>query len=328
MALKLAAAFIMSLAVTSAVGVMLIPALRRMNAGQTIRSDGPVWHSKKQGTPLMGGLMFIAGTALAFLAVGYNDLRSGGFTQILVLIFSVLYALIGFFDDFKKAMHKQNMGLSALQKFIFQLIAACVFVILMKLSGILSTDLYIPFINVTVHVPEPVYYVFAAFVIVGTVNAVNITDGIDGLASGVSIPICVSFAAIAAAYGFAAQGVFASALAGGLVAFLFFNFHPAKIFMGDTGSLFLGGAICAMAFALDIPLILVPIGVVFLIETLSDIIQVTYFKLTHGKRVFKMAPLHHHFEMCGWSEYKLFAVYTAVSAAFAVISFFGANIRS
>ena len=328
MVLKLAAAFIMSLAVTSAVGVMLIPALNRMNAGQTIRSDGPVWHSKKQGTPIMGGLMFIAGTTLAFLAVGYNDLRSGSFMHVFVLVFAVIYALVGFLDDYKKVMNKQNMGLTALQKFILQLIVAAVFVFLMRLSGSLSTDLYIPFVNVTLHIPAPVYYVFAAFVIVGTVNAVNITDGIDGLAAGVSVPVCVSFTAIAIAYGYTALGVFAAALTGALAAFLFFNFHPAKIFMGDTGSLFLGGAICAMAFALDIPLILIPIGIVFLVETLSDIIQVTYFKLTHGKRVFKMAPLHHHFEMCGWSEYKLFAVYTSVSAVFAVIAYYGASLRS
>ena len=323
MVLKLAAAFIMSIAVTSAAGVVLIPVLRRINAGQTIRSDGPIWHSNKQGTPVMGGLTFIAGTALSFLAVGYRDLREGALNNALVLIFAVVFALIGFLDDYKKVMKKRNMGLTAAQKFILQLIAAAFYVVLMHLSGNLSTSLYIPFVNAAVNIPALVYYIFAAFVIVGTVNAVNITDGTDGLVSGVSVPIGICYAAIAAIWGYAALGVFAAALAGGLAAFLFFNFHPAAVFMGDTGAGFIGGAVCALAFALDMPLILIPIGIVFLVETLSDIIQVAYFKLTHGKRVFKMAPLHHHFEMCGWSEYKLFAVYSAISVVFAVISFCG-----
>jgi len=234
-----------------------------------------------------------------------------------------VFAAIGFLDDFEKLRHKKNLGLTAAQKFLLQLAAAIAFVLLLRLNVYLTPILYVPFVNISIPLPEVVYLVFAAFVIVGCVNAVNITDGVDGLVSGVTIPVAVCYAAVAFAWGYAAQGIFAAALAGGLVGFLIFNFHPAKVFMGDTGSLFLGGAVCALAFSMDMPLILVPLGMVYIIETLSDIIQVLYFKLTHGKRIFKMAPLHHHFEMCGWNEYKVFTVFTAVSAVFSVISYLG-----
>jgi len=323
MVLKLAFAFALSLIVTSVAGMLVVPALRRMKAGQSIREDGPVWHNKKQGTPTMGGVIFIAGIAVACFVVGYGEIGDGAFSHLFVLLFAFVFALIGFFDDFVKLKKKQNLGLRAKHKFALQLVVAIGFVLLMRRNGYLTTLLYIPFINQSVQMPEPLYYAFAAFVAVGTVNSVNITDGVDGLATGVSIPVAVCLTVVAYLWGYTALGIFASALTGGLIAFLFFNFHPAKVFMGDTGSLFLGGAICAMAFALDMPLILITLGIVFFIETLSDIIQVSYFKLTKGKRVFKMAPIHHHFEMCGWSEYKLFVVFTAVSAVFAVISFFG-----
>jgi len=309
------------------VGMLLIPALRRLKAGQTIREDGPVWHNKKQGTPTMGGVMFIAGIAVSCLGAGFMAMRDGDFSHLFILLFALVYAAIGLLDDYKKLSKKQNLGLRAKHKFALQIVVAIGFVLLMRLTGNLSPSLYVPFFNVTILMPEPLYYVFAAFVAVGTVNSVNITDGVDGLATGVSIPVAVWFALIACMWSYSALGVFASALVGGLAAFLIFNFHPAKVFMGDTGSLFLGGAVCAMAFAMDMPLILIPLGIVYFIETLSDIIQVSYFKLTKGKRVFKMAPIHHHFEMCGWSEYKLFAVFTGVSAVFAVVSYFGVHLR-
>ena len=195
--------------------------------------------------------------------------------------------------------------------------------LLLRFTGHLTPNLYVPFVGATIKLNEVVYFVFSAFVIVGCVNAVNLTDGVDGLATGVSIPVALCYMAVAAAWGYKAQGIFSAALAGGLAGFLIFNFHPAKVFMGDTGSLFLGGAVCAMAFAMDMPLILIPLGIVYIIETLSDVLQVAYFKATHGKRIFKMAPIHHHFEMCGWSEYKVFAVFSGVSAVFAVISYLG-----
>ena len=325
MGIKLITAFLISFIVTAGAGHVLIPFLRRMKAGQTIREDGPVWHKSKQGTPTMGGIMFIAGIMTACLAAGMKDLLEGVYNHILPLLPALIFAVIGFLDDYKKVTKKQNMGLSPKQKLLLQLTTAVGFLLLLRYTGALTSNLYIPFINAIIYIPAPVYYILAAFVMVGTVNAVNITDGADGLAAGVSIPVAVCFTLIAYYGGPASAGIVAAALSGALPAFLIYNFHPAKVIMGDTGSLFLGGLICALAFAMDMPLILIPLGIVFLIETLSDIIQVTYFKLTHGKRVFKMAPIHHHFEMCGWSEYKLFFIFSAVSTVFAVIAFFGVH---
>jgi phospho-N-acetylmuramoyl-pentapeptide-transferase len=322
MIIRVLLAFALSFAVTFVVGVLLVPALRKMKAGQSIREDGPVWHMSKQGTPTMGGLMFIAGVVSGVFFT-FKDMAEGNFIFLIILGFALIYAAIGFLDDFEKLKKKQNLGLTALQKFMLQLVVAVVLIVILRLTGHINPNLYVPFFNTTIIMPEWLYYILAAFIIVGTVNAVNITDGVDGLVTGVSIPVAVCYTAVAVVWGYVSVGVYAAALAGGLCAFLIFNFHPAKVFMGDTGSLFLGGAVCALAFALDAPLILVPLGIVYIVETLSDIIQVAYFKLTHGKRIFKMAPLHHHFEMCGWSEYKLFAVFSAVSAVFAVISYLG-----
>ena len=204
------------------------------------------------------------------------------------------------------------------------------FVLLMRSLGYVRPNLFIPFSGKTVPLPEWLYFVFAAFVIVGTVNAVNITDGVDGLATGTSLPVMLFYVAITFAWGqeFLELGIFASGLLGGLMGFLVYNFNPAKVFMGDTGSLFLGGAVAALAFAYDMPLVLITLGIIYIIETLSDIIQVGYFKLSHGKRVFKMAPFHHHLEMGGWtgkkwSEKELFVLFTGISLLFAIISFIG-----
>ncbi len=327
MVLDLVWAFVGSFLVTVIVGIALIPALRRMKAGQTIREDGPVWHASKQGTPTMGGLMFIAGISVICLLGGIDDMAAGDWRHIIILAFSLLFGLIGFLDDYEKVKKKRNLGLTALQKLALQIAAAVVLVFLLRLKGHLSSNLYVPFFDVTIHLPYPVFLALAVFIIVGCVNAVNITDGIDGLAAGVSIPVAVCYAAVAAVWGYGSVGLFSAAMAGGLVGFLIFNFYPAKVFMGDTGSLFLGGAICATAFALDMPLVLVPLGLIYIVETLSDIIQVTYFKLTHGKRIFKMAPIHHHLEMCGWGERRIFTVFTAVSAACAVLTFFAVRTR-
>ena len=327
MILQYSAAFVVSLVVTLIAGSFAIPALRKAKAGQSIREDGPVWHNKKEGTPTLGGIIFIVGIAVACLTVGFGEIRNGDFSHIYILILALAYAAIGFIDDYEKLKKKRNLGLKAKHKFALQLIVAILFVLLMQISGNLTLDLYVPFINTSLRIPEPVYYAFAAFVAVGTVNSVNITDGVDGLATGVTIPVAACVVAISFLWGLTALGVFSAALAGGLVAFLFYNFHPAKVFMGDTGAQFLGGGICAMAFVCDMPLILIPLGIVYFVETLSDIIQIAYFKLTHGKRIFKMAPLHHHLEICGWSEYKIFTVFTCVSAVFAAISYYGVRSR-
>ena len=187
----------------------------------------------------------------------------------------------------------------------------------------MNCNVYVPFFNVTFYIHPLLYVFFAMFVMVGCDNAVNITDGVDGLCGSVTLPVMVFFTAAAVAMGKFDLAVLPAALVGGLIAYLFYNWHPAKVFMGDTGSLFLGGVVCAMAFALDMPLILILVGLVYIIETLSVILQVTYFKLTHGKRIFKMSPIHHHFEMCGWKEVKIVLVFSAVSALMCVLAWIG-----
>ena len=316
--------FIVAFGVTAIAGQILIPVLRRLKAGQSIREDGPTWHMSKQGTPTMGGLMFILGIAVAVVAAGWQDFQHGLHNHIVVFLFALVFGAIGFIDDFQKLRHHANEGLTAPQKFLLQLAAAIVFTLLLRQDGYLSPDLYIPFFNIEiVGIPWVIYMVFAAFVMVGTVNAVNLTDGIDGLATGVTIPVMIFYVAVSAWYGKSDLVTVSAAMAGGLSAFLIYNFHPAKVFMGDTGSLFLGGAVCGLAFGLDIPLMLILVGIIYIAETLSDIIQVGYFKLTHGKRIFRMAPLHHHLEMGGWSEVKLVTVFTGITLLACLVAFWG-----
>ena len=330
MTIRLILAFAIAFFVSSGVGKFLVPWLRKVKAGQAIREDGPTWHMNKSGTPTMGGLMFIAAVTVVCLTVGFEPMMRGDYGHVFCLLFALIFGAIGFLDDYEKLKKKQNLGLSAKAKFLLQLAAALAFVFLMRQFGYVTTNLYIPFWNTIVPIPEWLYFIFAAFVIVGTVNAVNLTDGVDGLAAGTSIPVCLFFACVTYVWGelYLSLGVFASALSGGLLGFLVYNFNPAKVFMGDTGSLFLGGAVAAMAFAYDMPLILIILGLLYIIETLSDIIQVTYFKLSHGKRVFRMAPFHHHLELGGWTGHKwtekqLFALYFCVSLVCAVVSFIG-----
>ena len=327
---KLILAFLLALAVAVLVGRYYVPWLRKIKAGQEIREDGPVWHKSKAGTPTMGGVIFIAGVIVAVFTVGFPALREGEFGALFVLLFSLFYGAIGFLDDYEKLRKKQNLGLSAKAKFLLQVAVAVALLFLLRLEGYLTPNLYVPFWNVTFPLPEWLYFILAAFIIVGTVNSVNLTDGLDGLATCVTIPVFVCYTAVAFAWGagFSSLAIFAAGLTGAMFGFLLYNFYPAKCFMGDTGSLFLGGAVCGMAFALDMPLILVPLGIIYIIEALSDIIQVGYFKLSHGKRVFKMAPFHHHLEKGGWSGHKwtekqIVALFTAISAVFAILAFFG-----
>lgn len=315
--------FIVAFGVAAIAGQILIPVLRRLKAGQSIREDGPTWHMSKQGTPTMGGLMFILAVAVAILVAGGGQIRMGNRNHIYVFLFALVFGVIGLIDDFQKLRHHANEGLTAPQKFLLQLAAAIAFTVLLRQQGILSPNLYIPFLGTELILPWVVYMVFAAFVMVGTVNAVNLTDGIDGLATGVTIPVALFYLAVSAWYGRQDLMVLSAALAGGLSAFLIYNFHPAKIFMGDTGSLFLGGMVCGTAFALDLPLVIPIVGLVYVAEVLSDIIQVVYFKKTHGKRFFRMAPLHHHLEMGGWSETKLFCVFSGVTLVLCVLAFVG-----
>ena len=319
--------FIIAFGVAAIVGQLLIPLLRRLKAGQSIRTDGPTWHMSKQGTPTMGGIMFILAIGTACVTAGWDEILAGSYNHLYVFLFALVFGVIGMVDDFQKLRHHANEGLTAAQKFLLQLAAAIAFTVLMRGEGYLTPNLFVPFLGVTIPLPWAAYMVFAAFVMVGTVNAVNITDGIDGLATGVTIPVALFYMAVAAWFGRSDLAILSAAVAGGLAAFLLYNFHPAKVFMGDTGSLFLGGMVCGLAFALDIPLALPIVGLVYVAEVLSDIIQVAYFKATHGKRFFRMAPLHHHLEMGGWSETRLFCVFSGVTLALCCLGFLGVMYR-
>ena len=325
--MRMLLAGILAFAVSAVVGRFLIPALRAMKAGQSIKEIGPNWHMSKQGTPTMGGIMFMVACVAAVLVFGWRDMAGGDFSALFVLVLALLYGAIGFVDDYAKIKKKENTGLTAGWKFLLQLAVAIAFLALMRMENHLTPNLYIPFVNVSVSLPWIVYLIFAAFVMVGCVNAVNLTDGLDGLAGSVTLPVAVFFAVLSAWWDKGAVGIFAGALAGGVLGFLVYNFYPAKVFMGDTGSLFLGGAVCGLAFALDAPLILIPVGIIYIVETMSDILQVGYFKLTHGKRIFRMAPLHHHLEMGGWSEVRIVLTFAGITIAFCLLAFVGVMYR-
>ena len=312
-----------SFAVSLLLGKWLIPMLRAMKAGQSIREVGPKWHNTKAGTPTMGGIMFIAAALVCVVAVGWKAMMEGSYDQLMVLGFSLVYGAIGFVDDYVKVKKKRNLGLTALQKLALQLAAALAYLAMLRWNGNLTAEVYIPFVDVALPMSWVLYMFFALFVIIGCVNAVNLTDGVDGLATGVTLPIMVFFTVVAWLRGNETLALFPAALVGGLAGFLCYNFHPAKVFMGDTGSLFLGAAVCGMAFALDMPLILILIGIIYIIEAVSVIMQVLYFKATHGKRIFRMTPIHHHFEMGGWSEVKIFTVFTGITVVMCVLAWFG-----
>ena len=305
---------------TGVIGYLLLPVLRALKVGQSIREVGPTWHNYKAGTPMMGGLMFIFGAILCLLG---NLFNMEDFSVFYVLILSLCFGFVGFLDDFAKLKKKQNEGLTSIQKAMLQMAVSALYLYIMWKSGSMSTELYIPFFNVSISLHPLLYIFFAMFVMVGGVNAVNLTDGVDGLCASVTIPVMIFFTAAAIAVGKFDLALLPAAILGGLIAYLFYNWHPAKVFMGDTGSLFLGGVVCAMAFALDMPLILILVGFVYICETLSVILQVGYFKLTHGKRLFKMAPIHHHFEKCGWKEEKVVLIFAAVSAAMCALAWLG-----
>ena len=300
------------------IGYLILPVLRALKAGQSIREVGPTWHNYKAGTPMMGGLMFIFALIICLL-IAVPTMED--YSVLYALAMALCYGAIGFLDDFCKMKKKQNEGLTSIQKLLLQLAASALYLYLIYKQGVLTCDLYIPFVDVSFTIHPLAYIFFAMFVMVGCVNAVNLTDGVDGLSASVTIPVMVFFAAFSVTMKRFDLALMPAALVGALIAYLFYNWHPAKVFMGDTGSLFLGGAVCALAFALDIPLILLMVGFVYIVETLSVILQVGYFKLTHGKRLFKMSPIHHHFEMCGWSEVKIVGVFSTVTALFGAVAF-------
>ncbi|MGM9637543.1 MAG: phospho-N-acetylmuramoyl-pentapeptide-transferase [Eubacteriales bacterium] len=306
----------------------IIPKLKSLKMGQKILDIGPRWHKGKEGTPTMGGLTFIASTILVLivaLLVTYfalPDLTVHYGKLILCLSFALVNGAIGFVDDLTKFTKKQNKGLSPAQKYLLQLIAAGLFLFAMKQMGYISTTLYIPYLKLEWEMGF-FYYIFALILITGIVNSVNLTDGIDGLASTVTFVVAAFFSVAAFTLGELSEVIAAALLVGATLGFLVYNAHPAKIFMGDTGSLYLGGYVVALAFMIDNPLILLPVGIVYICESLSDILQVGYYKISHGKRIFKMAPIHHHFEKCGWSENKIVLVFSLVTLIFCILAYFG-----
>jgi len=311
---------VVGLALTGVLGYFLLPVLRALKAGQSIREIGPTWHNNKAGTPMMGGLMFI-GSLIVCLLINIPSMQE--YTVFYVLALGLCFGLVGFLDDFCKIKFKRNLGLTALQKAMLQMAVSALYLYLLYKEGSLTCDLYIPFVGARIAIHPLAYIFFAMFVMVGCVNAVNLTDGVDGLCGSVTIPVMVFFTVVAVGTGKLDMALLPACLAGGLIAYLFYNWHPAKVFMGDTGSLFLGGIVCGLAFALDMPLILILVGFVYIMETLSVILQVGYFKLTHGKRLFKMAPIHHHFEMSGWKEEKIVICFALTSALLCVLAWFG-----
>ena len=315
----------MSFGITAALGKKIIPWLHKLKYGQTIKEIGPKWHEKKQGTPTMGGIMFIIGilaSLIVCLPLYYYLQSSGSVTSsyetgsywvriIAGILMSVMFAAVGFLDDYIKVVKKQNDGLTPGQKMIFMTLIAGAFLATLALSGD-ATVTTIPFFTHDVDVGFW-FYPISLIMIVGFVNAVNLTDGIDGLCSSVTFFVAIIFIVIAGMHSMFGMSIFAASVAGGCLGFLVWNFFPAKVFMGDTGSLFLGGLFCALAYGLNMPILIPLVGIIYLCEAGSVMLQVGYFKLTHGKRIFKMSPIHHHFEMSGWSEVKIVWVFSIVT---------------
>ena len=303
--LKLVLIPVTAFIVCALIGPVLIPYLHKLKFGQSIRECGPASHMKKSGTPTMGGLMMLAALFLA--------LFWGKFTPhvLIALVLTLGHALIGFIDDYIKVVMKRNLGLTAKQKFLLQFILAGAYVYFAE-THLQNTSLWVPLLNVHLDFGWG-YYALAFILLVGTTNAVNLTDGLDGLVSFVSVPVTLAFAFIAYMQGMLDVSGFALGLTGACLGFLLFNRHPAQVFMGDTGSLALGGGVAALALLTNTELLLVIIGGVYVAEAMSVIIQVTYFRLTGGKRIFRMSPLHHHFELGGWNEVKVVRVFTLVS---------------
>ena len=320
------AVLIVTFLITILVALIIIPILKKMKVGQIERDDGPESHLKKQGTPTMGGIIIMISMIIG-VTISYIYFTIQGFSNIAQKLLPILcltmgFGIIGFIDDFKKLVLKNTKGLKPSYKMLGLLIISVAYVTFIVKGLDLGTETYIPIIKMYIDMPIWVYIPFAIIVILGTTNAVNLTDGIDGLSSSVCAIIISCLSVIAILQGIPEMSTFGSIVIGAILGFLMFNLHPAKVFMGDTGSLLLGGVISAMALYMKIPLLLVVIALIPVIETLSVIIQVAYFKKT-GKRVFKMAPIHHHFELSGWKENKVVIVFSLITL---VLCFIGISI--
>lgn len=316
-------AIVIAAVITGLLGYFMVPFLHKIKFGQTIREVGPSWHKNKQGTPTMGGLMFIIGSSVAaVICIAFLWLNGGAETQLMFVkvmagaLMAVGFGIVGFLDDYISIKKHRNLGLTEIQKLILQFIIVGAYLLSVALAGG-TTETVIPFLG-SVDLGF-FYYILAAVFIVGMVNAVNFTDGIDGLNTSVTLVVALVFSVIAMLLNRVGLSLYAAAIVGAMIGFLFWNANPAKVFMGDTGSLFLGGAVCALAFGVDMPILLILIGVIYIVEILSVVLQVTYFKISHGKRIFKMAPIHHHFEMCGWNENKICFVFSGVTLLAGII---------
>lgn len=297
-------------------GPVFIPILTRMKFGQMVRDDGPQSHLKKTGTPTMGGIIIIISASLVALAFSKDK------DMLLVLVTTVLFGIIGFIDDYLKIKNKRSLGLRAYQKIIAQLLVSVFMAFVASGIAQVGTEVLIPFTGRFIDMGV-LYIPFIVLVLISTVNCVNLTDGLDGLAGGTTVVVLGFFSVIALAAGHVGLLIFSGAMIGALLGFLRFNSHPAQVFMGDTGSLALGGAIAALAVITKLPFFILIIGAIYVMEGLSVIIQVTYFKLTGGKRFFKMAPLHHHFELSGWDESKVVSVFIIISIILCLVGILG-----
>jgi len=320
-------AAVLTFILSAAFGPIILPWLRRLKFGQSILEIGPSWHKNKQGTPTVGGVIFIIPIILITVILSAKSIFSGDLRALYSIIFVILCAVIGFIDDYTKITKKHNQGLTVRQKTVLLVGIITLYIAAMSLSGYITTDLFIPYFNVSLPLSYFYYVIIIAFLFF-FVNSVNLTDGLDGLATSVTIPYVIAFCFVALIFNEAGRGnmavaVLSASTVGGLFGFLIYNFHPAKVFMGDTGSLFLGGLVVALAMCYDKPYFILIGGIVYLIEGLSVVMQVCYFKLTHGKRIFKMTPIHHHFEMCKWTEVVIVLVFTLVSLIASALALWG-----
>lgn len=304
---------IIAFAVSVVLSPVFIPFLKKLKFGQYVRDDGPKEHLKKSGTPTMGGIIIVCSMAITclFYVPKYKEI-------VPVLFVTLGFGLIGFLDDYIKIVMKRSLGLKAWQKLIAQCLVTGIFSYYYLIVLHLGTDILIPFTNGQYLQIGRLFVPFLFFVVLGTVNGVNFTDGLDGLASSVTVLVATFFSVVAIGFGSGISPV-TCAVVGSLLGFLIYNVYPARVFMGDTGSLALGGFVSASAFMLKMPIFIAIIGLIYLIEVLSVMIQVSYFKLSGGKRIFKMAPIHHHFELCGWSETRVVAVFSIITAILCLI---------
>ena len=324
-------AAIIAFAVTALMGIPFIPFLKKLKYGQTILEDGPTWHKEKEGTPTMGGIMIVCGTVIGLLVAVVISLSFGGsltkelsrgvkpIVFVAGIIFALMCCAIGLMDDYIKVVKKRNLGLTAKQKTVLQLLSTAAYLTTLAIGGVNTT--WIPFVgdvDIT-HGFGLIFWPISLIFIYYIVNAVNLTDGVDGLASCITLVVSCAFMLICTYISNSSISALSAALGGACVGFILWNAKPAKVFMGDTGSMFLGGMVVALAYGCSKPILLIPIGIVYICEALSVVLQVFWFKTT-GKRIFKMSPIHHHFEMSGWSEDKICLVFSLVTFIFSILS--------